>query len=56
MTLSKYGLQKVKDWYDHLELVLVESAKLSGLYDHNGTIGDAREFFVRRVLRSMSHR
>lgn len=44
---------RAKKWFDQLELMLTEEARLAGLLGHNGLIGSAREFFVRRVLGSI---
>lgn len=41
------------DWFDQLETVLEEEAKLCGLLNHSATVGQAREFLVARVLRSI---
>jgi hypothetical protein len=43
----------VMDWFDGLEATLETESKLSGLLDHNPTIGQAREFLVRRVLKTI---
>jgi hypothetical protein len=43
----------VVEWFDRLEAVLQAEAKLSGLLDHGSTIGQAREFLVTRVLRTI---
>jgi len=39
-------------YFRDLHLVLKEEAKLAGLIGHNASIGAAREFFVKRILRS----
>ena len=44
---------RAKKWFDQLESVLTQEAILAGLVGHNGLIGSAREFFVRRILRSI---
>jgi hypothetical protein len=44
---------RTKAWFDQLEVVLKEEAELAGLLGHNGMVGTAREFFARRVLRSI---
>jgi hypothetical protein len=41
------------NWFDGLEATLESESKLSGLLDHNPTIGQAREFLVRRVLKTL---
>jgi hypothetical protein len=43
----------VMEWFDGLEATLETESKLSGLLDHNPTIGQAREFLVRRVLKTI---
>jgi hypothetical protein len=43
----------VMNWLDGLEATLETESKLSGLLDHNPTIGQAREFLVRRVLKTI---
>src|SRR4051812_3873010 len=43
----------VKQWFDRLETVLHTEAELAGLFEHGSLTGAAREFFVRRVLRSV---
>jgi hypothetical protein len=47
------GNKVVMDWFDGLEATLEIESKLSGLLDHNPTIGQAREFLVRRVLKTI---
>jgi hypothetical protein len=43
----------VVDWFDGLEAVLHSEAQLSGLLAHGSTIGQAREFVVTRLLRTI---
>ncbi len=43
----------VVDWFDGLEEVLATEAKLSGLLEHGSTIGQAREFVVTRILKTI---
>jgi hypothetical protein len=43
----------VVDWFDGLEDMLTTEAKLSGLLEHGSTIGQAREFVVTRILRTI---
>jgi hypothetical protein len=43
----------VMQWFDGLEQTLETESRLSGLLDHNPTIGQAREFLVRRVLKTI---
>jgi hypothetical protein len=40
-------------WFDGLEDILETESKLSGLLDHNPTIGQAREFLVKRLLKTL---
>lgn len=49
---STTGKQLVKRWFDELERQLTEEAQHAGLLGHSSMTGNAREFFVRRVLRS----
>src|SRR5262245_42729947 len=46
------GAHLVREWFDGIEDVLSKEAALAGLLEHGTSIGDAREFFVRRVLRT----
>jgi uncharacterized protein DUF6602 len=43
----------VMDWFDRLEAVLEAESQLSGLLDHSPTVGQAREFVVARVLKTI---
>jgi hypothetical protein len=43
----------VVDWFDGLEGVLHSEAQLSGLLAHGSTIGQAREFVVTRLLKTI---
>lgn len=43
----------VVEWFDRLESVLQHEAKLSGLLEHGSTVGQAREFVVTRVLKTI---
>jgi hypothetical protein len=43
----------IVDWFDRLETVLQAEAQLSGLLSHGSTVGQAREFLVTRVLRTI---
>ena len=43
----------VIEWFDQLEGVLESEARLNGLLDHSTTTGNAREFLVTRVLRTI---
>ncbi len=52
MAETSGGPQIVKQWFDGLERQLAEEAKQAGLLRHGTMIGNAREFFVRRVLQS----
>lgn len=47
-----YG-EKAYSWLNSLETVLQEQAVLAGLHDHSSTVGFAREFFVKQVLRTV---
>lgn len=40
-------------WFDTLEVILERQAKLAGLLDHGVMMGNAREFFVANVLKSV---
>lgn len=40
-------------WFDQLEVTLAHEAEQAGLFEHNTLIGSAREFFLKRVLRSI---
>jgi hypothetical protein len=44
------GKAIVKKWFDHLETQLQAEAEHAGLIGHNTSMGDAREFVVKRVL------
>jgi hypothetical protein len=43
----------IADWLDRLESALEAEARLSGLFDHATTTGQAREFLVARVLKTI---
>jgi hypothetical protein len=43
----------IAEWLDGLERILESEAKLSGLLESGATIGQAREFLVRRVLKTI---
>ena len=47
------GAKIVMDWLDGLETVLDAESRLSGLFDHGPTVGQAREFLVTRVLKTI---
>lgn len=47
------GANIVKNWLNKLEPVLEAEAELAGLLGHGAMIGNAREFVVTRVLRSV---
>ncbi|MEQ8790249.1 MAG: hypothetical protein RIC55_28395 [Pirellulaceae bacterium] len=47
------GRSAVGQWFDSLERILHEEAELAGLLEHSTMIGNAREFFVDRALRSV---
>jgi hypothetical protein len=40
-------------WFDQLESVLEKEAQLVGLLDHSSTVGQAREFLVARLLKTI---
>ena len=44
--------QTAQVWFDRLELALRQEAELAGLLEHGPTIGDGREFIVRRALKT----
>jgi hypothetical protein len=48
-----YGRATTKQWLDQLETIIEQEARLAGFLEHGTSVGDAREFFVRRVLRSV---
>ena len=43
----------VVDWLDGLETMLEAESKLSGLLAHGSTVGQAREFVVTRILKTI---
>jgi hypothetical protein len=45
--------QLLRDWFDELEKILSAELHLTGLLNHASTVGQAREFLVRRVLGSI---
>lgn len=45
--------KKIADWLDRLENALEAEVKLGGLLEHGSTIGQAREFLVKRVLKTI---
>lgn len=47
------GNRVLRNWFDGLEQSLRGDAALAGLLGHGTLIGNAREFFVRRVLRTV---
>jgi hypothetical protein len=40
-------------WFDALETALEADSKLCGLLSHSSTVGQAREFVIARVLRTI---
>jgi hypothetical protein len=50
---ERIGRATTKRWLDQLETILEQEARLAGFLDHGSSIGNAREFFVKRVLRSV---
>lgn len=47
------GRATTKRWLDQLETIIYHEARLAGLLEHGSSVGEAREFFVRRMLRSI---
>ena len=45
--------QAFEDWFKAQERLLHEEAQLAGLLDHSSTVGTAREFVIKRVLRAI---
>lgn len=45
--------KRVQIWFDRLETNLEAEAQQAGLFEHGTMIGSAREFLVKRVLRSI---
>lgn len=48
----KTGIDSVR-WFDHFETTLGYEADQAGLLEHSSLVGSAREFIVKRVLRSI---
>lgn len=46
------GHNKVRLWFDALEESLRKEAQQAGLLEHSSTVGSAREFLIKRVLRT----
>ena len=46
-------MAKTKEWFDALEKALEAEVKIAGLLEHGTLIGNAREFLVQRVLKSV---
>lgn len=44
---------RLQSWFDHLEKSLRAEGQQAGLFEHSTMIGNAREFLVQRVLRSI---
>jgi hypothetical protein len=53
MEATRSGATILREWLDNLEPVLEAEAKLAGLLGHGTMTGNAREFFVSRILRSV---
>jgi hypothetical protein len=51
--LSTMASKALVEWFDSLERVLKEESELSGLLAHGSTIGQAREFVITRVLKTI---
>lgn len=47
------GIDSVQQWFDHFEITLGHEAMQAGLLEHSSLVGSAREFIVKRVLRSI---
>src|SRR5205823_4640495 len=45
--------KRIQTWFDRLETTLETEAKQAGLLEHSTMVGSAREFLVKRVLRSI---
>ncbi len=43
----------VIDWFDGLETTFESEARLAGLLGHGSTIGQAREFLIARLLKTI---
>ncbi len=46
-------IDSVQQWFDHFEITLTHEAQLAGLLEHSSLVGSAREFIIKRVLRSI---
>lgn len=46
-------MSKTKEWFDALEKALEAETKIAGLLEHGTLIGNAREFLVQRILKSV---
>ncbi len=42
--------QRIKDWFERFEKVLLTEAECAGLIEHGPTVGQIREFFLKSVL------
>jgi hypothetical protein len=43
----------VQHWFDHFEPTLAHEAEQAGLLEHSSMVGSAREFLIKRVLKSI---
>ncbi|KKM85855.1 hypothetical protein LCGC14_1284880 [marine sediment metagenome] len=41
---------KIRSWFDGFDKILTLHAEVSGLLEHNATVGQIREFFVKNVF------
>lgn len=46
------GIDSIR-WFDHFETTMGHEAEQAGLLEHSSIVGSAREFIVKRVLRSI---
>jgi hypothetical protein len=42
-----------QQWFDHFEIALAHEAEQAGLLEHSSMVGSAREFLIKRVLKSI---
>ena len=55
MSQSEYtfGEKVIANWLDSQDEIITAEASLAGLLEHGTAIGNAREFFINRVLRTI---
>jgi hypothetical protein len=41
-----------REWFDRFEVALSNEAEIAGLFEHSTMVGSAREFLIKRVIRS----